>query len=63
MIAWQEIKLGKPNPLIDNLMRDQEIIDWVSIDEIKQISDINTYTGLASRRALKIIEKIRTQLV
>ncbi len=63
LIAWQEIKLGKPNPLIDNLMRDQEIIDWVSIDEIKQISDINTYTGLASRRALKIIEKIRTQLV
>lgn len=62
LIAWQEIKLGKPNPLIENLMQDQEILSWVSIDEIKQISDIHTYTGFASQRVYTLIEKIRTQL-
>lgn len=63
LAAWKEIQQGNPNPLINNLMQDKEISRWVSIDEIKQISDINTYTGFANQRAIELIEKIRTQLI
>jgi adenylosuccinate lyase len=60
--AWQEIQEGKPNRLIENLMQDQDLLKWITADEIEQISDIESYTGFANQRAKDLVQKIRSKL-
>jgi adenylosuccinate lyase len=63
LIAWQAVQQGQPNPLIERLQLDSELLQWVTSDEIRQLADLNSYTGFARNRAMQLVRKIREQLV
>jgi adenylosuccinate lyase len=62
LVAWQEIKQGKPNSLINRLQQDPELQRWVTPDEINQLADLNSYTGFAKERAMAFVSKVRNQI-
>jgi len=63
LIAWQAVQQGQPNPLIERLQQDTELLQWITKDEIRQLADLNSYTGFARNRAMQLVRKIREQLV
>ena len=60
--AWQVIRSGKPNPLIDFLRQDQELLRWVTAEEIDQLADLTTYTGMAEQKAMQLVQRILGQI-
>ena len=62
LAAWQEIQSGKENPLLDHLIQDQVLSQWISNAEILELADVNSYTGLARQRALNLVSEIRNKL-
>ncbi|MBE0684613.1 MAG: adenylosuccinate lyase, partial [Anaerolineaceae bacterium] len=62
LIAWQAVQQGQSNPLIEQLQKDTELLQWVTADEIRQLADLNSYTGIAGQRAMEFVEKIREHL-
>ena len=60
--AWQAVQAGKENPLIVNLRQDTTLSQWISSDEILQLSDLKSYTGFAKIRAIELVSKIRNKL-
>ncbi len=62
LAAWQEVQSGKENPLIDNLLNDSSLLEWVSQDEIRQLADLKTYTGNAENRSQALLAEIRDQI-
>jgi adenylosuccinate lyase len=59
LIAWQAVQQGQPNPLIERLQQDAELLQWITPDEIRKLAELNTYTGIASNRAMELVRKIR----
>lgn len=62
LVAWKEIQVGKPNPLIKNIMSDPQITAFVSGFKMKELSDIGNYTGFAKQRTLELLEKIQAKI-
>lgn len=60
--AWQAIRSGKPNPLIDFLRQDQELQSWVTAEEIDQLADLTAYTGMAEQKARQLVQRIHDQI-
>ena len=61
-IAWQVVQLGGNNPLVKNLKNDPQILEWVSAEEIDQLVNISSYTGIAKEETLAIAARIRSLL-
>jgi adenylosuccinate lyase len=61
MTALAAIDEGRENPLIDLLVKDQIILKHLQPARIKELLDPETYTGLASERALEMAERIETR--
>ncbi len=59
MNAWQEVQLGRKNPLLDMIQADENITHWLTTEEINNLSNIQGYTGLAVRRCQRLIARIR----
>ncbi|MEN6482298.1 MAG: adenylosuccinate lyase [Anaerolineaceae bacterium] len=59
LAAWQDVQAGKPNPLVDYILADPEILKYASKAELERIADVSGYTGIAAERALKIATEIR----
>ena len=59
MAAWQEIQKGQTNPLVELVMQDDRITDWVAQDEIKQLFLVKGYTGIAESRSHEMAKRIR----
>jgi adenylosuccinate lyase len=51
MQAWQAIRLGQPNPLIETMCASPELLAWLSADEISRLADPGLYLGDAPQRA------------
>lgn len=60
--AWSEVQSGRSNPLIENLTKATELLEWISADEIRQLADLNNYTGFARQHALNLVSEIRSQI-
>jgi adenylosuccinate lyase len=61
MTALDAIEQGRDNPLIDLLAKDQIILKYLQPARIKELLDPETYTGLASERALEMAERIESR--
>jgi len=59
LTAWQSVQSGDKNPLLSNLVMDQNLTQWISSEEIQQLADINSYTGFARQRAVSLVLEIR----
>jgi adenylosuccinate lyase len=51
MAAWQAIRLGQPNPLLDSMRASPDLLRWLSADEIGRLADPGLYLGDAPQRA------------
>jgi adenylosuccinate lyase len=51
MAAWQAIRLGQPNPLLDSMRSSPDLLRWLSADEIGRLADPGHYLGDAPQRA------------
>ena len=61
MAAWQALRKGGPNPLIDDLSADPEITHYVPATEVRALLDAADYTGDATERALALAAEIRLE--
>lgn len=57
MTAWQAIQLGKPNPLADDLARDEEIKRFIPVDELLALMNHQNHIGFAGRKARSLAEQ------
>lgn len=54
--AWEVIKQGLDNPLLNLIINEPDFQSYLSKDEIVEAMDVSRYTGNASERALTILE-------
>jgi adenylosuccinate lyase len=54
LLAWEAIRQGHPNPLIENLSNDETLLQYLSDDEIHELMDVSSHTGFAEQRARQI---------
>ncbi len=59
MHAWQALQTGQPNPLIAALSADPAVTAWLPAEHIRELINVDHYTGIASQRAQEIAEEIR----
>ncbi len=62
MAAWEAIRRGEPNPLVDLLTADERITAWVSPDRVRVLMDVAGYVGDAPQRARALAAEIRRRL-
>jgi adenylosuccinate lyase len=59
--AWQTIRLGQANPLVDLLASDSQLTTYLPADTIRNVMAGSSYVGNAPDKARLIAEKIRNQ--
>ena len=59
MNAWQALQTGQPNPLIAALSADPAVIAWMPAERIRELVNVDGYTGIASQRAQQLATEIR----
>ena len=59
MNAWNAIQKGQPNPLVEDIARDPEILRYLPNDEPRLLMDASRHLGDAPQRARKLAEVIR----
>ncbi len=62
MAAWEAIRSGEPNPLIDAIASDTEIQAYLSADTVRALMDASDYVGDAPQRARQMAQTIRETL-
>lgn len=58
MQAWEAIRGGEPNPLVDTLAREPEIRVYLSEREIVSLLEVGGYVGDAPHRARRVARKL-----
>ncbi len=58
MRAWEALKTGEPNSLIDSICADTAILSFLQPTQIREVMDIGTYIGLAPERAREVSKRI-----
>jgi len=61
MTAWDAIRSGKPNPLIDALATDSYLTTYLRADQIRALMDASGYLGSAPQRALELAKSLRVR--
>ncbi|MBE0699413.1 MAG: adenylosuccinate lyase [Anaerolineaceae bacterium] len=62
MIAWQAVREGQPNPLVNLLAQDPMITGSLSAEKVKELMDIDQYTGAAPQRARELARTIQDRI-
>jgi adenylosuccinate lyase len=60
--AWEAIRLGQENPLVDLICQDIQITEYLPDHEIRALLDPRHHLGDAPKRALKMAERIQEQI-
>jgi adenylosuccinate lyase len=60
--AWQAIRDGQPNPLVETVAGDGVIMQYVTADDVRHIMSAETYVGNASQKARAMVETLRAAL-
>ena len=60
--AWEEIRPGKPNPLADQICRDQAFLAFLTEEQLRSLMDVGAYVGDAPQRARALASKIKKSL-
>jgi len=62
MTAWGAVWVGEPNPLVDLLAADEEILKYVEADRVRELLDATGHVGDAPQRARQMAQTIRDHL-
>ena len=61
--AWALVQIGKDNPLKDNLASDEEVLKYLSKEEVLKLLDASDYIGDSVERAEAVIERAEAQSI
>ena len=61
--AWEDVKIGKANPLNGFLLQDKRILHYLSENEIQNLLSVDQYTGIAKDASVNLCAEIRTTLL
>ncbi len=59
LAAWPAVMRGEENPLLEMMASDEQMLSFLSREQIISLMDASGYTGDASERALNIAKSIR----
>jgi adenylosuccinate lyase len=62
MEAWSLVSVGEENPLMDLLMKREEILKYVGKDKLEKIVDPQNHLGTATKRARQLLDELKTVL-
>ncbi len=60
--AWQAVREGRPNPLVDLVANDRELQNYLSQDELQELMQAEAHVGTAAERARDMAELIRSSM-
>jgi hypothetical protein len=63
MNAWETIREGNPNPLVDSLTTDTALLKYLQPTHIRSLLEVSTYLGLAPEKAQSFAQRIYTKFV
>jgi adenylosuccinate lyase len=63
MRAWEAIRSGNPNPLVDLLCGDTALLKYLQPTRIRSLMEIQTYLGLAPQKAEDFAAQIRHKFI
>ena len=59
LVAWEAIQSGEPNPLVDRLCADLELLRYLSEKEIRDLMEVSRHVGDAPERARQFATMVR----
>jgi adenylosuccinate lyase len=62
MAAWEAVQAGQANPLFDRLAGDAYFLQYLSAEQIRALSAVENYTGIAPDRAHQLAAEIRREI-
>ncbi|MBP9041177.1 MAG: adenylosuccinate lyase [Anaerolineaceae bacterium] len=62
MKAWEAVQSGANNPLVELVLHDQNIMQWITPDALQKLFDVKEYTGRAERLAREMAQVIKQQI-
>jgi adenylosuccinate lyase len=62
MIAWESVRAGKVNPLLENICQDAVVINYLKPDEVKELMDYTSHIGYAPQKAREMVEMINAEI-
>ena len=63
LTAWGSIQRGDSNPLIDLISTDEEILNYLSPNELSELMDAGDHLGDAPQRTKQLVESIQAALL
>jgi adenylosuccinate lyase len=63
MRAWEAIRSGNPNPLIDLLCADTTLLKYLQPSRIRSLMEVQTYLGFAPQKAADFAQQIRQKFI
>jgi adenylosuccinate lyase len=57
--AWQTLKLGVDNPLIEDICMDAKFAEYLSNQDIRQLMEAKSQIGNAPERARRLANEIK----
>lgn len=61
MKAWEAMRNGEPNPLVENLSKDADILQFLSPQQTRELMDYAHHVGNAPERAREMAKKIENE--
>jgi len=62
MQAWETLRNGEPNPLVENLSKDPEILNFLSREQIIELMDYTHHVGNAPQKAREMAHSLAAVL-
>jgi adenylosuccinate lyase len=58
MSAWEAVRIGQANPLVEKLSQEVEILKFLSAEQVRGLMDYTGYVGDAPKRAKEMAKRI-----
>ncbi len=62
LAAWESLQQGSDNPLLDRLLRDADLLSYLSAEDLVRLMDASEHVGDAPERARNLAAQIRVEL-
>lgn len=59
LVAWDALRQGQPNPLVELLVHEPQVTRWLSPEQVVALLDASSYVGEAPQRALELAKALR----
>ncbi len=60
--AWEAIRVGQPNPLVDLLAADEQILTYITAEQVRHLMSAEAHVGTAPERAKTMAAAVRAML-